>query len=105
MPVRRPHQGEPPEPQRGAGDENEGVHAGHGDLHSLRPADVEELTRADGAAFDTTALSLLLGHHHNTVAVARVQLSDGSDPEARRLAEEITRTRADEVQRMLTLMP
>src|SRR4029453_18913711 len=51
-------------------DPSAGAHAGHGDLHSLRPADIAELAPAKGADFDRTAVSLLLGHLHNCVEVA-----------------------------------
>ncbi len=85
-------------------DPDAGVHAGHGDLHSLRPADVEELTGADGAAFDTTALSLLLGHHHNGIEVARLEAAQGANPEVRQFAERLTGTRQGQVRQMLALL-
>ncbi len=87
-----------------AADPDEGVHAGHGDLHSLRPSDVAELRRAAGPDVDRTALSLLLGHHHNTVEVARMQAAKGANPDAKRLAEELTRRRQEQVRRMLALL-
>jgi uncharacterized protein (DUF305 family) len=87
-----------------AADPHAGAHAGHGDLHSLRPADVAPLRAASGRDVDRLALSLLLGHHHNTVAIARMELAKGGDDEARRLAEEIVRTRTAEVRQLLALV-
>jgi uncharacterized protein (DUF305 family) len=83
---------------------DEGVHAGHGDLHSLRPADVAELRAASGADFDRVALSLLLGHHHRTVELARMEAQKGGDRDVKRLAEQMTTTRQAQIRQMLTLL-
>jgi uncharacterized protein (DUF305 family) len=87
-----------------AADPDADVHAGHGDLHSLRPSDIEELRRAAGPEVDRTALSLLLGHHHNTVEVARMVTAKGANAEVKKLAEELTTTRQEQVRQMLTLL-
>ncbi|MET8153506.1 DUF305 domain-containing protein [Actinoplanes sp. NPDC049668] len=80
-----------------------GAHAGHGELHSLRPADLAELTAAKGADFDRTAVSLLLGHLHNCVEVTRMEATGGQSPPAKALAETMTRQRQGQIQRMLAL--
>ncbi len=85
-------------------DPDAGAHAGHGDLHSLRPADVAELRAADGAAFDRTALSLLLGHLHNGMETARMETAGGGHPPAISLAATITSTRQEQIRTMLTLL-
>ena len=85
-------------------DQDVGVHAGHGDLHSLRPSDIEELRAAGEADFDRTALALLLGHLHNTVEVARMETGKGVNADARKLAEDLTATRQEQVQQMLKLL-
>ncbi|GAA0807756.1 DUF305 domain-containing protein [Spirilliplanes yamanashiensis] len=85
-------------------DQDAGVHAGHGDLHSLRPSDIEELKAAGEADFDRTALSLLLGHLHNTVEVARMESGKGANADAKALAGQITTTRQEQVQQMLKLL-
>ena len=81
-----------------------GAHAGHGDLHSLRAADVAELEGTTGADFDRTALSLLLGHLHNSVETARLETAGGSYPPAISLAAGMTTARQAQIQRMLTLI-
>ena len=81
-----------------------GAHAGHGDLHSLRAQDVAELAAATGADFDRTAMSLLLGHLHNSVETARMETAGGSYPPAISLAAGMTATRQAQIQRMLTLI-
>jgi uncharacterized protein (DUF305 family) len=84
-------------------DPDAGAHAGHGDLHSLRPADLAELDAAEGADFDRTAVSLLLGHLHNCVEVTRMEAAGGQYPPAKALAETMTRRRQGQIQRMLIL--
>ena len=84
-------------------DPNVSAHAGHGDLHSLRSSDLDELRAARGPDFDRTALSLLLGHLHNCVDTARMESAGGGYPPARSFADAMTRTRQGQIQRMLVL--
>ena len=81
-----------------------GAHAGHGDLHSLRAADVAELEATTGADFDRTALSLLVGHLHNSVETTRMETAGGSYPPAISLAAGMTTARQAQIQKMLTLI-
>ncbi|AGL18482.1 DUF305 domain-containing protein [Actinoplanes sp. N902-109] len=85
-----------------AADPDAGAHAGHGDLHSLRPQDIAELkaTRSD---FDGTAQSVLLGHLNNCVETSRMETAGGLYPPARALAERMTTTRQGQVQQLLKL--
>ncbi|GAB1641031.1 DUF305 domain-containing protein [Krasilnikovia sp. MM14-A1259] len=85
-------------------DPSDGAHAGHGDLHSLRPADIAELRAARPADLDRTALTLLVGHLHNCVAVSRMESAGGGYPPARDLATTITQTRQEEIRQMLQLV-
>ncbi|GID92451.1 DUF305 domain-containing protein [Amorphoplanes digitatis] len=80
-----------------------GAHAGHGELHSLRPSDLAELEAAKGTDFDRTAVSLLLGHLHNCVELTRMEATGGQYPPAKALAETMTRQRQGQIQRMLAL--
>ncbi|BCJ56523.1 DUF305 domain-containing protein [Actinoplanes sp. NBRC 14428] len=89
--------------QPASADPDAGAHAGHGDLHSLRPSDIAELTAAKGGDFDRTAVSLLLGHLHNCVEVARMESAGGRYPPARDLAGRMTVARQSQIQRLLGL--
>ncbi|MFI5935322.1 DUF305 domain-containing protein [Actinoplanes sp. NPDC051494] len=80
-----------------------GAHAGHGDLRSLRPADIAELVAAQGADFDRTAVSLLLGHLHNCVEVARMEVAGGRYPPATAFAERVVAARQEQIRLMLKL--
>ena len=84
-------------------DPDAGAHAGHGDLHSLRPADLAELEAARGPDFDRTAVSLLLGHLHNCVEVTRMAATGGQYPPAKTLAEQMTSRRQGQIQALLSL--
>jgi uncharacterized protein (DUF305 family) len=84
-------------------DPNASAHAGHGDLHSLRPSDIAELRAAQGPDFDRTVLSMLLGHLHNCVETARMESTRGGYPPARTFADQMTKTRQGQIQRMLAL--
>ncbi|WP_305788927.1 DUF305 domain-containing protein [Symbioplanes lichenis] len=78
-------------------------HVGHGDVHSLRASDIAELTAARGADFDRTAVSLLLGHLHNCVEVARMEATGGTYPPAKALAEQSVTAYQSTIQRLLAL--
>jgi uncharacterized protein (DUF305 family) len=84
-------------------DPDEGAHAGHGDLHRLRPADIAELTRTQGKTFDRTAVSLLLGHLGNCVETSRMEQAQGAYPPARTLAATVTTRRQDQIARLLKI--
>jgi uncharacterized protein (DUF305 family) len=84
-------------------DPSAGVHAGHGDPHSLRPADIAELEAARGADFDRTAVSLLLGHLHNCVEVSRMEAAGGRYPPAKALAGTMTTQRQSQIRGLLAL--
>ena len=85
-------------------DPDAGAHAGHGDLHSLRPSDIAELEAVDGAGFDRTALSLLVGHLHNCVETTRMETGGGRYGPAISLAAAMTDARQGQIQTMLTLL-
>ncbi|WP_189204518.1 DUF305 domain-containing protein, partial [Couchioplanes azureus] len=80
-----------------------GAHAGHGGLHSLRDADIAELTAARGGDFDRTAVGLLLGHLHRGVEVSRMESAGGRYPPARELADRMTAARQAWIRRLLAL--
>ncbi|GIE86276.1 DUF305 domain-containing protein [Actinoplanes regularis] len=84
-------------------DPSAGAHAGHGDLHALRPSDFGELRAVQGADFDRTAVSLLLGNLHNGMETLRMEAAGGSYPPARALATRMATTRQAQIQRLLKL--
>ncbi|MCM4077822.1 DUF305 domain-containing protein [Paractinoplanes hotanensis] len=84
-------------------DPSAGAHAGHGDLHNLRPSDIGELSDTRGKAFDRTAVTLLLGHLGNCVETARMESAGGAHPDARALGANVASRRLSQIQSLLKL--
>ncbi|GAA2610971.1 DUF305 domain-containing protein [Paractinoplanes durhamensis] len=84
-------------------DPSAGAHAGHGELHMLRPSDIGELRSATAKAFDRTAVSLLLGHLGNCVETSRMEQAQGAYPPARTLAATVTTRRQAQIRRLLKI--
>jgi uncharacterized protein (DUF305 family) len=84
-------------------DPDSSAHAGHGDLHSLRAADITDLSKATGGDFDRTAVSMLLGNLHNSVETYRMESAGGRYPPALNLATTMTRSRQATIQVLLAL--
>jgi uncharacterized protein (DUF305 family) len=84
-------------------DPSAGLHAGHGDLHSLREEDFEGLRGFSGAEFDRAAVALLLGNLHNAMETIRMEATGGSYPPAVDLAKRMTESRQGQIQRLLAL--
>jgi uncharacterized protein (DUF305 family) len=74
----------------------EGGHA-HEMAGMLSEEDLAALGAATGAEFERMWLSMMIEHHAGAIDMAEVQLADGSDPEARALAEEIVDAQQDEI--------
>ncbi|RIQ23210.1 DUF305 domain-containing protein [Jiangella rhizosphaerae] len=77
----------------------EGGHA-HEMAGMLTDDDLAALDAATGAQFERMWLTMMIEHHEGAIAMARAQLDDGIDPEARELAEQIVDTQEEEIARM-----
>jgi uncharacterized protein (DUF305 family) len=84
-------------------DPSAGLHAGHGDLHSLREEDFTGLAGFRGTEFDRAAVALLLGNLHNAMETIRMEATGGSYPQAVDLAKKMTEARQTQIQRLLAL--
>jgi uncharacterized protein (DUF305 family) len=84
-------------------DPSAGAHAGHGDLHALQPDDLASLRAASGAAFERTAVALLLGDLHNSVETTRMESAGGDYPPARQMAGGMTGAYQEQIQKLLII--
>jgi uncharacterized protein (DUF305 family) len=66
----------------------------------LSEEDLAALGAATGAEFERMWLTMMIEHHEGAVDMAEDQLADGSDAEARELAEEIVDVQEAEIARM-----
>jgi len=77
------------------------AHAGHGGMHGTDPAVLEVLRNTPpGPDFDGRFLSLLTGHQHGAVELARMEEKDGFNHDARALADRIVRSRTAEIEQI-----
>ncbi|GAB2760654.1 DUF305 domain-containing protein [Salinifilum aidingensis] len=91
------------EHQRGS-DGSAGAHdEGHG-AGMMSEADMAELERASGTAFDRMWLEMMIEHHRGAVDMAEAELAGGTHPGARKMARSIIdgqRAEIDEMRGML----
>ena len=77
------------------------AHAGHGGMHGTDPAVLQVLRDTPaGPDFDNRFLTLLTGHQHGAVELARMEEKDGFSKDARALADRIVRSRTAEIEQM-----
>ena len=63
-------------------------------------SDLEKLATSKGADFDRLWLTLMTAHHTGAIEMARTELSDGQDPRAKKLAQDIIDTQQQEIDTM-----
>ncbi|GID94960.1 hypothetical protein Adi01nite_43720 [Amorphoplanes digitatis] len=80
------------------------AHADHGGLPATGPEEIAALRKAKGAKFETAFLSLFVAHQHNAVEMAKMETTQGSNTEAKALAERVRLSRTDQIRQMLKLM-
>ncbi|KOV82232.1 hypothetical protein ADL03_24760 [Nocardia sp. NRRL S-836] len=79
-----------------------GAH-GHADNHGM--VDLGNLADLHGTEFDRQWLSLMIQHHRGAVDMAREHLDAGTDPEARKLAQDVIAAQEKEIAEMESLLP
>lgn len=88
-------------PETGATDPHAHHHHGGDGLTDKKL--VEELSKKDGVAFTQDFIDILVAHQHNGVALARTELKDGKNPEAKAYAQRVLDSRTGEVQLLRAL--
>lgn len=79
-----------------------GAHGGHDDAVTLE--EMNRLRTARGAAFDTLFLTLMISHHEAAVAMAGLQLREGTDRAMLATAGDVVSGQKVEIARMRRLL-
>ncbi|WP_434449642.1 DUF305 domain-containing protein [Lentzea sp. E54] len=75
----------------------------HSGSHGM--VELGNLADLDGTEFDRQWLSLMIQHHRGAVEMARKHLSAGTDPETRKLAQDVVSHQEKEIAEMESLLP
>ncbi len=80
-------------------------HGASGGMPGMMSGDqMRQLGQASGAAFDRMFLQMMIAHHQGAVTMAKTELSDGQNPDARQLAQRIIEAQQREITEMQTLL-
>jgi uncharacterized protein (DUF305 family) len=73
---------------------------GSGMSGMMTPAQMEQLRNATGAQFDEMFLTMMTEHHRSAISEAQKEIDQGSNPDAKALAEKIVADQTAEIDRM-----
>jgi uncharacterized protein (DUF305 family) len=81
-------------------------HAGHGSTMQgmVDDATMAKLKSLTGTEFDTLWLQSMIGHHKGAIEMAKAELADGENVDAKRLAQNIIDTQQAEIGRMNSML-
>lgn len=82
---------------------------GHGDPDSdmggmMTGEDMAMLEESSGAEFDEMFLEMMVEHHEGAVSMAETEVTEGANPDALAMAEDIIATQNDEIDQMKQLL-
>jgi uncharacterized protein (DUF305 family) len=70
----------------------------------MTSGEMQQLGQATGAAFDRMFLQMMISHHQGAVMMAKTELNNGQNPDARQLAQRIIDAQQHEITEMRTLL-
>jgi uncharacterized protein (DUF305 family) len=70
----------------------------------MSSAQMQQLTAATGAGFDRIFLHMMIIHHQGAVTMSQTELTQGHNPTARHLAQQIITAQQAEINQMQTLL-
>ncbi|GAA1381286.1 hypothetical protein GCM10009613_06960 [Pseudonocardia kongjuensis] len=77
----------------------------HGGMAGMMtPEQMGRLEQANGAEFDRMFLEMMIAHHEGAVQMAQTELADGTNPEAKALAQQIVDAQETEITEMRELL-
>ncbi len=92
-----------PAPTSGAHDMSQMGGAGMGGM--MTDEQMQQLSAASGAAFDRMWLQMMVAHHQGAVEMSGVELRDGKNADAKKLAQQIIDAQKKEITVMKQLLP
>jgi uncharacterized protein (DUF305 family) len=80
-----------------------------GQMHGAMPGmmsggQMQQLGQDSGAAFDRMFLEMMISHHQGAITMAKTELSNGQNPDARQLAQRIIDAQQREITEMQTIL-
>ena len=66
--------------------------------------EMDKLRSLRGAAFDKQFLSMMIKHHQGAIEMAKTELNDGEDKDAKAMAQDIIKAQETEITRMQSLL-
>ena len=73
---------------------------GHGMPGMMSPDRMTALQNATGAQFDRLWLEMMIDHHQGAIEMANTELAQGTNPDTKRLAQDIASAQRAEIDRM-----
>lgn len=93
------------EPTSDGGHSMSGMNHGSRMPGMMTDEDMAALKAAKDADFDRRWLSMMIAHHQGAVEMARTELAQGANPEAKTLAQRIIDAQEAEIREMRALLP
>jgi uncharacterized protein (DUF305 family) len=81
-----------------------GMEAGGGMPGTMSDGQMSQLGAMSGPSFDRTFLTMMIGHHAGAISMARTELAQGLNPQARALAGSIIAAQQREITEMRALL-
>ncbi|MFG2053861.1 DUF305 domain-containing protein [Micromonospora sp. NPDC048930] len=76
----------------------------HGMPGMMSDADMTKLAAASGTDFDRQFLTMMIAHHEGAITMAKDELAQGANPEAKALAQQIVTAQQGEIDTMKKLL-
>ncbi|MGW5420527.1 DUF305 domain-containing protein [Streptomyces sp. NPDC003943] len=77
---------------------------GHSMGGMMTDQEMKDLAAAKGKGFDRKFAELMIAHHEGAVSMAKTEQQSGSDPEAKRVADDVVRTQTAEIDRLKQIL-
>jgi uncharacterized protein (DUF305 family) len=79
-------------------------HAAHGGMPQTSRTELDVLRTATGTEFDRQFGNVMIAHQDDAIQLARMEISTGTNPDARHLAGLIDRSRTAQIDQLLTFL-